>query len=130
MASSIPCDLCEQVAADLMISNVHNGDTQGLCFRCLPVFAEAVTRAFDHADDTPTVPEDDGDGPGPDEEPEDLASPTGGDSLPDVLPVEVDREGDREPIVPRPIGSARPRRPVGGASGGKAAQAKAANDGE
>lgn len=49
MAQQIPCDWCREVAADFMVTNIHNGDTIGLGVECVSSWAEALTSAMDQA---------------------------------------------------------------------------------
>lgn len=67
MAQPIICDMCGEVAADFMITNVHNGDTMALGAECVGLFAAGIetaaelaeTEAGEPATDTVTDPESD-----------------------------------------------------------------------
>lgn len=49
MAQQIPCDLCEQVAADFVISIPAVAEVMGVCVSCLPAFTEQVVSAQDRS---------------------------------------------------------------------------------
>lgn len=60
MAQPIICDMCGEVAADFMITNVHNGDTMALGAECVGLFAQGIETAADLAQADPeTDPETD-----------------------------------------------------------------------
>lgn len=93
MAQPIPCDLCGQVLADFMVTNVHNGDTMALGVECVGLFAaglEATAAAATEAGDPEQVdPETD--------EPTDEPTDTTGQPEP------VDGDGaDLPPGAPEP----------------------------
>jgi len=53
MAQTIPCDICQSTPADFMVSNVHNGDTLGLCADDVPTWGEAIKSALQGAQEAP-----------------------------------------------------------------------------
>lgn len=46
MAAPILCDNADGNLADLMVTNVHNGDTFALCGVCIPLWADALRSEF------------------------------------------------------------------------------------
>lgn len=56
MPKQYACDMCETNIADFSLSATATGDTQLLCFRCLPGFVEAMVAAVDAAANTPAEP--------------------------------------------------------------------------
>ena len=55
MAQAIQCDVCEQVRADMLLSNLNDGQTVGLCVGCAPTFlsglAASIAASLPPADD-------------------------------------------------------------------------------
>ena len=49
MASAIPCDICEQGAADFVVTVVSDGSVVGVHGRCILDFALPVAEAFNAA---------------------------------------------------------------------------------
>jgi hypothetical protein len=49
MAQPIPCDMCEANESNYMLSNRDTGETLGICYRCLPLFGDAIRAQMDAA---------------------------------------------------------------------------------
>lgn len=71
MAQQLTCDMCAEMPADVMISNIHNGDTAAVCAMCLAAMGRELSETADapppadQADDQSGEP----DPPVPDEGP-------------------------------------------------------------
>lgn len=46
MASTIPCDMCEETPATFLVTFTPNGDTVGLGVECVPAWCEATHKAM------------------------------------------------------------------------------------
>lgn len=93
MAQPIPCDMCGEVEADFMVTNVHNGDTMGLGVECVGLWAMGIEAALSTPAEPEPAPEPDADPDTESDEPADTT--TGRPAMSDAASVAMGADGEQ-----------------------------------
>lgn len=64
MATVLPCDMCEQEQADIIVTNLGNGDTMAVGAACLPMLGQQLMAQGPEPEGLPPISEGDGSWPG------------------------------------------------------------------